>query len=397
MGLCDILGNKITVSASSMVTPENVSFFNVTYPRFANRFDGKYEVGVISDKGELYPPVDNCFTTDYLDISGGKYLYVGTKNDSDYVENPNPDGTVTFGYIWLCLYDAAKNMVGERYSVQEPIAIPENVVYARVTFRPYSMSTVDPTVYFVGTVDGADEIARWEKYHKPGDYNAYLRHENLTYKDKPLHEGKTWVLFGDSITDGRDGCGGYDWTGDNWVSKIAREFGLIVDNRAKSGSNMCISTDAYASVSGIHMLDAFLTEIEAGTIEQPAYITIGFGVNGYDTYVGTTEDTSANTDRSYYGATKYFIEKLREKCPKSVFGFILPHDVTWGSNESKQAGVPLCRTAIKAVCEEYRVPYIDMYTESGITADMLNDGVHIWNEQPKNLYYHAARRFVMGL
>ena len=85
-------------------------------------------------------------------------------------------------------------------------------------------------------------------------------------------------------------------------------------------------------------------------------------------------------------------------CNWCVFGFILPHDVDWsGSSDWKQEGVPLGREAIKAVCEEYRVPYINMYTESGITADMLNDGVHIWNEQPKNLYYHAMRRFIMGL
>ena len=65
--------------------------------------------------------------------------------------------------------------------------------------------------------------------------------------------------------------------------------------------------------------------------------------------------------------------------------------------DTKQKGVPLGREAMKAVCEEYRVPYINMYTESGITSDMLSDGVHIGTEQSANLYYHAMRRFMIGL
>jgi hypothetical protein len=38
-----------------------------------------------------------------------------------------------------------------------------------------------------------------------------------------------------------------------------------------------------------------------------------------------------------------------------------------------------------------------MEAESGITVDMLPDGVHISSRQANNLYYHAMRRFLMGL
>jgi lysophospholipase L1-like esterase len=224
--------------------------------------------------------------------------------------------------------------------------------------------------------------------------DAGSRHAAMLSPACPL-TGATLTVFGDSIS---DNYGGHDLVSNYFLARICREFGMRLDNRAKSGSNMCISTDAFASVSGVYMLDEMLAEIEAGTILAPGYVLIEFGANCYNTYVGSENDTSETLTKSYYGAFKYFVEKLRSKCPETVFGFVLPHDVDWGTNStSKAAGVPLCREALRTLCAEYRVPYIDMYTDSGITADMLPDGVHISSAQAQNLYYHAIRRFVMGL
>ena len=224
--------------------------------------------------------------------------------------------------------------------------------------------------------------------------DAGSRHAAMLSPACPL-TGATLTVFGDSIS---DNYGGHDLVSNYFLARICREFGMRLDNRAKSGSNMCISTDVFASVSGVYMLDEMLAEIEAGTILAPGYVLIEFGANCYDTYVGSENDTSETLTKSYYGAFKYFVEKLRSKCPETVFGFILPHDVNWGTNStSKAAGVPLCREALRTLCAEHRVPHIDMYTESGITADMLPDGVHISSAQAQNLYYHAIRRFVMGL
>ena len=229
----------------------------------------------------------------------------------------------------------------------------------------------------------------WKKYDAGSMYKAFSANDGSPMK------GATLTVFGDSIS---DNFGGHNLVGAGFISKICREFGMQIDNRAKSGSNMCISTDSYASVSGVYQLQAYLDAVDAETIEQSGYILIEFGANCYDTYVGSASDTSEVTTTSYYGATKYFIEQLRARSPLSVFGFILPHDVDWGNTStSKQAGVPLARAAIKEVCEEYRVPYFDMYNDSGLTASMLSDGVHIGTPQSANLYYHAVRRFVMGL
>lgn len=228
-------------------------------------------------------------------------------------------------------------------------------------------------------------------YHDDGSkYYAML-----TSASKSPLVGASWVLFGDSLT---DNYGGHDLTGNYFATKIAREFSMSFDNRAKSGSNIYRGGSGnYTSVSGMIKLDEFTAEIDAGTTEQPDYITIAFGTNSFTAQLGTNADTSA-TDTSVYGATKRFIEVLREKCPKSVFGFVLSPKQNWGSSDPNNLrAVDAARTAIKAVCDDYGVPYIDMSTQSGITAAMLPDGIHISNEQSQNLYYHAMRRFMIGL
>ena len=229
----------------------------------------------------------------------------------------------------------------------------------------------------------------------------------------PPYVGKRWTLFGDSLT---DECGGKDWNiydgthypeGDarNWVgykfaSRIGRELRLTIDNRAHSGSNIYYSEgSAYSDVNGITILNTLIAEIEAGTTECPDYITVAFGSNTSTGAIGTDADTY-ETYTTTYGATKYFVEKLRylqeTYNPQLVFGFVLPPQTVWsGSTERASKG----REAIKAVLdsEEYSTPYVDMWTESGITHSMLPDGVHISDERTNNLYYHAMRRFMMGL
>ena len=210
--------------------------------------------------------------------------------------------------------------------------------------------------------------------------------------------GEKWVLFGDSIT---DNFGGDTRIGDYFVSKISREFGLIPDNRAKSGSNINDGDENYSNLCGINMLDAFLQEIDEGTTEQPGYITIAYGHNSYSAHVGSVDDTSAEHRNSICGSMKYFIEKIREKCPGTVFGFILPYQSDWSKSTVTNSGKDIAagRQAMLSVLqsEGYQVPYIDMWTQSGITVDMLSDAIHIGSGVAQTLYYHAMRRFMMGL
>lgn len=229
------------------------------------------------------------------------------------------------------------------------------------------------------------------------------------------YAGKKWILFGDSLT---EEYGGTDWNQYNgstypegdarrWIgykfaSRIGRELRLTIDNRAKGGSNIYHSTGGtYSAVNGVAVLNALIAEIAAGTTECPDYITVAFGSNTAAGAIGSAADTSEITT-TVYGATKYYIEQLRQLQetynPHMVFGFILPPQTQW-ANDNGSHNVSGARDAMKAVLDSdaYTAPYIDMWTQSGITAAMLPDGVHIASERANNLYYHAMRRFMIGL
>lgn len=251
-------------------------------------------------------------------------------------------------------------------------------------------------------------ISRWQNKDMPRTPTTQLRIVNPNLNDggtiyqafngmnanSPIANSR-WVLFGDSLT---DSYGGHDKSSQYFAAKIANEFNIDFDNRAKSGSNIYAGGYGnYTAVSGIIQLNNYLAEIEAGTTEQADYITVAFGTNSFADQMGTNADTSATTT-SVYGATKYFIEQIRAKVPNAVLGFVLSPRQDWGTNDPKnQRDLNGARAAIKQVCEDYGVPYIDMSMESGITVDMLPDGIHISSEQSQKLYYHAIRRFMMGL
>lgn len=418
MAIYDIHGNVISGGENS--------YFQRVFPLHSNLYDPAVanENKKLNSSGDLVSLAGST-TSDFVDVGShvGKYVIP----QYGMVGSVNPDVNIVAYpyYTYLAFYDASKKMVGSLVSAtngdytvaRAPVLIPSGTKYMRCSWNisyggVRSCEMWQLGVFVVDTIDGTTEF---EPYYPPGaEKSAYIEQKHFRFSDAPALYGKKWTLFGDSLT---DSFGGHDWqkstyskgeygtvgasTDVPWTdyffaSKIAREFGLTLDNRAKSGSNMCVPmASQYKPVCGIYMLDAFLDEIDNGA-EQPEIITIAFGTNCYPNHVGESTDTSETVDASYYGATRYFIENLREHCPKSSFGFVLPPVCDWGS-DTKQEGVPLAREAIRSVCESEGVPYIDMAKESGITTAMLPDGVHISSHQANNLYYHAMRRFVMGL
>lgn len=416
MGLIDLNGNKILTGGGS-------DFFNVSYPIYTNLFNGEREQGWYSSGSTFNSSVTAASTSDYIELpDSAKYVYSQIAQRVIY----NPDRVVVsaMAYFAMTFFDSNKTFIstlrptGGAVGTEgnyTPMEVPNGAKYVRVAFGGAYMNRDGD--YFVGVAeDNSSALLPWEDYYEPGKpKSAYIRHENLTYKDKPLHEGKKWLLFGDSLT---DSYGGHDWqestspvggdgwkdteervpwTGYFWASRIVRELGLVLDNRAESGSNINIGSNGnYADVCGINILNAFIAEIDAGA-EPPDYITIGFGSNAIVSQLGTAEDT-AETTTTVCGAVKYFIKTLREKCPNAAIGFVLPPQSDWGDTSTVKS-VEQGRAAIKSVLDldEYSVPYVDMWKESGITVDMLPDGIHVSSKQANNLYYHAMRRFMMGL
>lgn len=395
-------------------------FFDVTYPKHPNRYNGAWFTGSI-DNGVLNTGRYTCFSTDFIDITGGAYVYVQVAGS--FVVNPEKTAAASIGWFSCAFYDGDKKYISgsakTNTDTKEPLPVPTGAVYFRASWQVWGFNGTtapDTSGYMIAVADdNTAAVLPWEDYRTTEYKSAILKHENQTYTDAPAHKGKTWLLFGDSLTDNygghdwqesssnvggdgwKDSAAAVPWTGYFWASKIAREFGLVLDNRAKGGSNINTGSNGnYTNLCGINILDAFLAEIDAGAA-APDYITVHFGSNAYTAQLGTVDDT-AETTGTVCGAVKYFIERLRAKCPNSVIGFVLPPQSDWGSNSTSKS-VAQGREAIKSVLDldAYAVPYVDLWKTSGITVDMLPDGIHVSSKQANNLYYHAMRRFMIGL
>lgn len=391
-----IPGRKYTVKGGNWKTSISTNISNA-YALYDDSLLNNYYPALGSSPGykiPIQPPYRNILS-DIVVVESG-----ASNNGKGIVTYTCPDPSETKDYpkwIAFAMADAAKPTVEDTSIVYSyDIEMIQSWVNGRISELDEGRAGWGYVTRFDTLIDRPGKA---KGFVNPYEYldDSGSRYTALQAGSSPLC-GARWVIFGDSIM---DSFGGDSRIGDGFVSKISREFGLIPDNRARSGSNINDGDETYSPVCGINMLDAFLQEIEDGTTEQPGYITIAYGHNSYGSHVGTTEDTSSDHRNSICGAMKYFIEKIREKCPGTVFGFVLPYQSDWSKstapNEYKD--IAAGRQAMLSVLqlEGYQVPYIDMWTQSGITVDMLPDAIHPSSDQAKILYYHCLRRFMMGL
>jgi hypothetical protein len=419
MALYDGYGKVIATSAGGAFTQRIINNPNLADP-------GKFTIGLIGSNGKINTAQTGCNTSDFIPVTPGKTVTLGfIKN---YNHNP---WFIATRWVERCstyvFFGEDKSTVvsSGRVSLTENgatgVVVPDGAAYIRASWAPegggyYFYPAQTPEWCFVHIADAPTTVPMY--WFADNVEKTYIPAESVGYTYQPPYFGKKWVLFGDSLTDAYAGkgwdessinTGGVGWTEDNtyvawtghlWASRIASELGLTIDNRAKSGSNIYYGEGyTYADVNGCIMLDAYIAEVEAGTTECADYITVGFGSNTRTQDIGTNADTS-ETRTSVYGAMKYFIEKLRylqkNYNQKMVFGFVLPPQSSWGEGNTR---ITEGRTAMLAVLntDEYAVPYCDMWKESGICLDQMTDSIHVASIESNNLYYHAMRRFMMGL
>lgn len=390
-----IPGRKYTVKGGNWTNSASTNISNA-YALYDDSLLNNYYPALGSNSGSIpvQPPYRNILS-DIVVVESG-----ATNGGKGVVTYTCPDPSETKDYpkwIAFAMANAAKPTVEDTSIVYSyDIEMIQSWVNGRISGLDEGRAGWGYVTRFDTLID---RPAKTKDFVNPYEYldDGSSRYSALQAGSSPLC-GARWVIFGDSVN---DNFGGDTRDGDGFISKISREFGLIPDNRAQAGSNINDGDESYSNLCGINMLDAFLQEIEEGTTEQPGYITIAYGHNSYGSHVGSADDTSAEHTNSICGAMKYFIEKIREKCPGTVFGFVLPYQSDWSKstapNEYKD--IAAGRQAMLSVLqlEGYQVPYIDMWTQSGITVDMLPDAIHPGSDQAKMLYYHALRRFMMGL
>jgi lysophospholipase L1-like esterase len=242
-----------------------------------------------------------------------------------------------------------------------------------------------------GTVYTDSDIKTLEKgTYFTSDYNPATKQSLLTMKAEILAEttsdtafvDKTINCLGDSITQGiiKDGTG---------YSVVSNPYPSILKNilSAQTVNNYGIGGAPIAGSVSSSFVNRYSTmEINAD------YVIVFGGTNDYDANKITLGVKGDTTNVSFYGGLYVLINGLISRYPTSKICFILPmqrSDVT-GANEF---GYTLKQyvAAIKEMCEEYSIPYLDLHYQGGAyplntawrTAN-FSDGVH-----PNQSYYYV--------
>lgn len=233
-------------------------------------------------------------------------------------------------------------------------------------------------------------IIDFSRFNAAGS-NSYCLAQEITYgsyKDLLLDRGysvsaNNMYVMGDSITAGHNTY----IAGNHWWNAVAREYGYEVKLGARTGAGM-------SYYNGINACQ-IVTEQD---LTPYNVIVVAFGTNDYgnNQELGTINDNytySLDSSQTFYAATKYVVQKIKEQNPYVTIIFSLPINRSregnmaskWAYNYQNRAGYTLndyCEAIIN-VCNMYGLPYIDhrngafdLYSTPVLTYDGLHPTVY---------------------
>lgn len=230
------------------------------------------------------------------------------------------------------------------------LTVPNNAYYFRVS---YNISTTS-TIYV--TRNSANYSLENNTYLDSTKilYGNTIVSNELTdlYKNINKYRGKTWDVYGDSITE----CNFR--TMQNYQYFVASKLGIgTVNNYGVSGN-------------GFKQLAATINE----KTSEPDFITVFCGTNNFgcvheQSTLGDITDTSST--ESVTGYIRLTIEKLLAKYPCTPIGFFTPLPRSNGNSVGKQVsggGYTMEQLAdrIIEICGEYSIPVLDLYRCSNL-------------------------------
>lgn len=294
--------------------------------------------------------------TDYIPIKPYKKYTVTTFNEP---------------YYSIGLFDKDKNYLGRKQlSAATPCTFTidtENVVYIRFTVRKSIMET-DYKEYMM--VEGETLPSVFSDRNKVC-FEKDIQAPNLKLEYLfTRFEGKKLLVIGDSITETNFRTAkNYHYYLKKWLKLDS------VINEGKSGTGLVKPSGG--NLGALNRLNDFTTDCDL--ILYMGNMNDGTGGTGALTEVGTFEDTEPNT---VYGAWRCFIERLIEKYPNKPIIVCLstPRSqvgdlgVCWG----KKGWYENWLKASKEICENYSIPFLDLYHNSGLRP---------WNNTNKAEYF----------
>lgn len=139
--------------------------------------------------------------------------------------------------------------------------------------------------------------------------------------------------------------------------------------------------------------------------KESTIILFGYATN--DPLSSWEAEYNGNANTTVATNAVYFISQLIEqKFPKACYAWIIPPETDWskwtGSTEADERNMAEKMPYIIQRLEECQVPYCDMYHTSGITAEILSDGVHLggggydYTTDATYKYYRRLREYLIN-
>ena len=269
-------------------------------------------------------------------------------------------------------------------AVTFPYTVPDGVAFIRIG---YSIPTGKVGQMCVRKEqDGVAGTKKWDDY----DTFRIINAKPTEYEQQNSLYGLMWNAMGDSITEGSG-------TTRNYMSFIAERTGINCRNYGMSNTAIARRNSSYANDMCIRYVDMD---------DDADIVTVFGGTNdhGNNIPIGQWGDDTPDT---LYGAMKILIEGLTNKYMGKKIGFILPlpkYNIGSGTDFSyPSASFKPYIDCIADSCKRYSIPYLDLYTESGIPVAMASartamipDGLHP-NAVGHELISFKIQRFLESL
>ena len=135
--------------------------------------------------------------------------------------------------------------------------------------------------------------------------------------------------------------------------------------------------------------------------KESTIILIGCATN--DELSSWTDNTSSTTA---INAVNLISQLIVQKLPKVCYAWVIPPETDWskwtGSTEPDARNMAEKMPYIIKRLEEVQFPYCDMYHTSGITSEMLSDGIHLggggynYTTDAVHKYYRRLREYLIN-
>lgn len=339
------------------VSEKNTTFISVTQSKniIGSNFGKNF---VRPDNGNLYPN-EQYTNTDYIPVVAGHVYVISQYGIASKLGN-------------YALYTDNKVYIqssGKTNDSNAYITIPDGASYIRIARGNYVDLNDGFQFEEVSSIEDSPTF-----YQKSGEMKQF---EQALLDRLIDYSSLKWDCLGDSFTDGSP----------RYHTYISARTGIKVKNDGLAGSAVAKYTAGQSTPTFLERLGNL--DLTSDIISIFGGINDARAILSNESRLGTINDkpNSIEEANTFYGAYRYLIEYLKNNAPKAIMFAIVPpklHSATGGDYENADRYIPQVRKAILDLCEEYAVPIVDLYSESGISKMSID--ISTWYRSNKDIH-----------